>query len=181
MAAESAPQQLGIVPGNFPRSARSPERCFWRVTARASGFAAHRLFSILSGWWPNRGGFGGSVHLLPEFVVTQTATGGQALVGGREDLLEFPGMGEQQLLDFVVVGDTDQNRDRPAIFGDHDRSGFRRLQVRAQMRFDVGHGGDFHSSTSSPAMNNRLRSLTPIARMNTFPLPGRHDRKRETG
>ena len=124
---------------------------------------------LFSGWAVNRGSLGGRVHLLPEFVVTKTTTRGQALVSCRENLVEFPGVGEQQLIHLIVVGDAHKDSNRPAIFCDHHRPGLGCLQICTQMRFDVGHGCNLQSSTSSPAMNNRLRSLAPIASVTAWP------------
>jgi DNA-binding LacI/PurR family transcriptional regulator len=69
-----------------------------------------------------------------------------------KDRAEFPRMGQEQTLQFVVVTDTEEHGHRIAIPCDDHRPRSTRLQVRTEVRLHVGYRSNLHNSTSSPAM-----------------------------
>src|SRR5262249_25516910 len=103
------------------------------------------------------------LNLLPELLVRNAARFLDFAARFFENRLEPGRVSQEQPFQFVLIRDGQQHRDRLTVLRDNDRALLRLFQVIIEARFHIRDRGTFHSSTSSPAINRRFRSLTPSA------------------
>src|SRR5262249_48788914 len=102
-------------------------------------------------------------YFLPESFMRNALARAKALPGGLQDGLQLGRVSHEQTFQVFFIPRGYQDRNRFAIPGDDDRVLFDGLQISAEVRLDVCHGNNLHSSTSSPPTISRFLSLMPMA------------------
>src|SRR5262249_52118655 len=125
----------------------------------------------VSSLWPGLlrfarlGGLG--VGLLPELLVAEPVALADLLPAPFEDLSQHLGAGHDQSPHLRIILPTEQHGDRSSVSCHDARALLALLDVSAELRLHIRDRCDLHSFSSSPPMNRRFFSFSPMAKIST--------------